>query len=617
MEKKELLLNSWRRSQTYGIDPNYPEDEVLTDRRLKAHQERLSTLFSACKHVLNDLYNYLRRSLFMVVISDIDGYIVYSKGDPPFINRAKSASLQLGANWSERFQGTNGIGTALIERTPLHIIGNEHYLKRNQFLTCYAAPLYDAKGNLLGILDVSGDAHMHHPHTFGMVIAAAEACQSKLLLQNLKHELTLRIQEAKIISKHGNAFMTVDHDGLITRINKHAAKILGETEEKCIGQPLTTWFEQKDVDQILASRKKKSSQVKMKTNNSRWFVEAIKDQRKRTYRSVLTLPANTFHSRNQNLNDNQTIWHCQKAYQSLQLARNIAPTNASIYIHGETGTGKEVIAQEIHRYSGRTGPLVTVNCGAIPKSLIESELFGYEKGAFTGAHKKGQLGKFRAADQGTLFLDEIGDMPLSAQAVLLRVLEEKRVTPIGANKSIPIDVRIITATNRNLANDIQKQKFRADLYYRLCEIELLLPPLRKRGDLFHLSDYFLKEIAREINVNHFILSDTVKKHMQTYDWPGNIRELRHTLRQAAYQAFFQHQSTIIHREHIRFLSQTTKQTETIHDEEAMIERAILETHGNLSKAAKIIGISRSTIYRKLNDYPRLKQLREDFKSRTD
>src|SRR5699024_5098500 len=309
----------------------------------------------------------------------------------------------------------------------------------------------------------------------------------------------------------------------------------------------------------------------------------------------------------------QRIEHCQKAYQALQLARNNAPTNASIYMHGETGTGKEVIAREIHLASGRTGPLITVNCGAIPKSLIESELFGYEKGAFTGANKQGQKGKFRLAHKGTLFLDEIGEMSLSSQVVLLRVLEEKRITPIGSHNSIPIDVRIIAATNRNLVKAINNKQFRADLYYRLCEIELTLPPLRDREDLFDLSAYFLKEIASEMNVDRFILSDTVKKHMRAYNWPGNIRELRHTLRQASYQAYFQENMTVIHSKHIRFLTETTQQNTITNDEEATIEQSILQAQGNLSQAAKIIGIGRTTLYRKLNHYPRLKNMRDELK----
>lgn len=615
MEKEKLLSNSWHRSISYGVDPLHVEDDVLTDKQLKERKERLSSLFTACSQVLNDLYTHLQRSLFMVLVSDVDGYIVFSKGDSPFVTRAEKVWLQSGANWSERVKGTNAIGTALFEKKPIHIIRSEHYSHSNQFLTCYAAPLYDARGKLLGILDVSGDASLHHPYTFGMVMAAAEACQTRLLLQDTSRELILRINESEATANQfDGAFIAVDQDGIVTKLNQRAARILGESEEKCIGRSLTAWFDSKHVDDILSGKEGDIFKAKMKKNTTLWTVKAIKDDRKRSYRSEPTLPSNRSPiSKHESITDKQTIWHCPKAYKTLQLARNISPTNASVYIHGETGTGKEVIAREIHLASGRTGPLITVNCGAIPKSLIESELFGYEKGAFTGANKQGQKGKFRLAHKGTLFLDEIGEMSLSSQVVLLRVLEEKRITPIGSHNSIPIDVRIIAATNRNLVKAINNKQFRADLYYRLCEIELTLPPLRDREDLFDLSAYFLKEIASEVNVDRFILSDTVKKHMRAYNWPGNIRELRHTLRQAAYQAYFQENMTVIHSKHIRFLTETTQQNTITNDEEATIEQSILQAQGNLSQAAKIIGIGRTTLYRKLNHYPRLKNMRDELK----
>src|SRR5690625_4655260 len=410
--REKLLRNSWNRSSSFGVDPLHVEDDVLSDKQLKERKDRLSSLFTACTQVLNDLYTHLRRSLFMVLVSDVDGYIVFSKGDPPFSTRAKKVWLQSGANWGERVKGTNAIGTALFEKKPIHIIGSEHYSQSNQFLTCYAAPLYDARGKLLGVIDVSGDARLHHPHTFGMVTTAAEACQTRLLLQDLRRELTLHIRKSEVITnQYEGAFIAVDQDGLVTRINQRAARILGESEEKCIGQPLTAWFEAQHVETILSGGQHDVFKANMIKNATSWTVEAIKDDRRRTYRSVLTLPANQSPiNKGETVVDKQTVWNCPKAHQTLQLAQNISHTKASVYIRGETGTGKEVIAREIHRASGRTGPLVTVNCGAIPKSLIESELFGYEKGAFTGANKQGQLGKFREADKGTLFLDEIGEL---------------------------------------------------------------------------------------------------------------------------------------------------------------------------------------------------------------
>lgn len=308
-----------------------------------------------------------------------------------------------------------------------------------------------------------------------------------------------------------------------------------------------------------------------------------------------------------------TIWICPKAEKMLRLARNVAQTEATILISGETGTGKEIIAREIHRTSHREGPLITVNCGAIPEQLVASELFGYEKGSFTGANQSGHIGKFEAADKGTLFLDEIGEMPFSSQIALLRVLEEKKVTRIGSHTPKPIDVRIIAATHRNLAHDIHENRFRADLYYRLCEIELTLPALRERTDLFVLADYFLRKIAMELKVSQLDLEDSTRNQLASYHWPGNIRELQHILRQAAYQAYFIRRSTTITEEDLHFTSKKPTESVIHISEEDRIAHAIKESGGNLSLTARLLGIGRTTLYRKIHRYPQLKEIKKQLK----
>lgn len=319
------------------------------------------------------------------------------------------------------------------------------------------------------------------------------------------------------------------------------------------------------------------------------------------------------------MSSQHAVWACPHIEQTLRLARNVARTEATILIRGETGTGKEIIAREIHRASGRTGPLIAVNCGAIPEHLIEAELFGYEKGAFTGASQQGSIGKFAAAEKGTLFLDEIGDMQPRLQVALLRALEEKRVTPVGSHRAQRVDVRIIAATNRNLLADIHRSRFRPDLYYRLSEIELTLPPLRSRTDLIPLAEHFLHKVALELNVSAFTLAETALCKIQRHSWPGNIRELRHVLRQAAYRAYFMRQSATIVAEDVRI-------PEAVHtsipppsdeqsDEEKRIARAMKEAGGNMSKAARLLGIGRTTLYRKVHRYPRLEQLKDHLRKR--
>jgi PAS domain S-box-containing protein len=583
---------------------------------------------------LDNLYELLKDSPFMILVSDADGYILKSWGDSPFTDRARKVWLDAGANWHEKVKGTNAIGTALVERKPISVVGEQHYCRENHFLCCYAAPLYSPTGELLGILDVSGDVRHHQAHTMGMVIAAAQACQAHLLLESANRELTLCIQETDtIVNGYGQPLISVDRDGMITRINQDASRLFGLSQEECIGQPLTRWLRRQDIDEILSAKGPTFVEPIMKAESSggeeikKWIVRPVRDQRNRVIRTVLSpKPAERKEQMpKKNVQEGKDfvppgiICSCPKVKEVFRIASVVAPTNATILIQGETGTGKEVIAQLIHRASGRSGPLVAVNCGAIPESLIESELFGYEKGAFTGAKSEGQRGKFEAAEGGTLFLDEIGELPLAAQATLLRVLEEKRVTRIGSHRSKSVDVRIIAATNRTLSQEVEEKRFRADLYYRLCEVELFLPPLRERTDLFELAEHFLGQMAMELGVPNLSLDRIAREKIARYSWPGNVRELRQVLRQAAYRACLLRRTSTITVQDIS-LPREKAFHPFVHSrsglwnqqEEETLKMAIQKTRGNLSEAARLLGISRTTLYRKLSQYPQIREMRKEI-----
>jgi transcriptional regulator of acetoin/glycerol metabolism len=634
-EETISLIRSWDRSKSFGVDPLYVDNDLLTGGELEDRKDRLRDLFHTSSSILDNLYKQLKDTPFMILISDADGYILKSWGNSPFIDRARKVWLDAGANWHEKVKGTNAIGTALVEKKPISVVGEQHYCQENHFLCCYAAPLYSPTGELLGVLDVSGDVRRHQAHTMGMVIAAAQACQAHLLLESAKRELTLCIQETDaIIDGYGQPLISVDRDGMITRINQDASRILGLPPEKCIGQHLSRWFSRKDIDEILSAKGPSFVEPKLKADSSggekikKWIVRPVRDQRDRVIRTVLSpkplerkeqiQKVNVQEVKEQNPSrESGIICNCPKAKEVFRLASVVAPTNATILIQGETGTGKEIIAQSIHRTSGRSGPLVVVNCAAIPESLIESELFGYEKGAFTGAKSEGHQGKFEAADGGTLFLDEIGELSLASQAALLRVLEEKRVTRIGSHRSKPVNVRIIAATNRILSKEVEENRFRADLYYRLCEIELFLPPLRERSDLFDLADHFLGQMAKELGVPHISLDQVAREKIAGYSWPGNIRELRQVLRQAAYQACLLRQTSTITVQDIS-LPREKGLHSSLHSKSGLwnqqeaetIKMAIQKTRGNLSEAARLLGISRTTLYRKLNQYPQVREMRK-------
>ncbi len=646
----QALTISHQRSKQFGVNPEYVVNDILTGGELDDRQVKLGPLLSIAEAVLKPLYTFLEQRSFMVLISDVDGYILSSWGKSPFTERAKTVQLSTGANWHERVKGTNAIGTALLEKKPVSVVGKQHYCYENHFLTCYAAPLYTSTGELIGILDISGDVRAHHPHTLGMVTAAAMACQSRLLLEEARRELTLTLHEADaMMQTSAQPLISVDGEGKITRMNQAAAEMFNVQASQCIGQPLEMIFGNRYASDILSLASGDMAEVRLKkrahaNESDTWIVRAVKDERKQLFSTILSRrpssagpPANSGRTEEASqadafLKDTKIIASCPKIKQVFALIQHVAQTNATVLIRGETGTGKEIAARELHRQSGRKGPFVVVNCGAIPESLIESELFGYEKGAFTGAQQKGQMGKFEAAHLGTLFLDEIGELPLASQAVLLRVLEEKRVTRVGSHESKPVDVRIVAATNRDLYKEIALKRFRADLYFRLNEMEILLPPLRERTDLDELIHHFLHEIASELGIHHLSIDPAAMRKLRQYSWPGNIRQLRHVIRQAAYQAHIIKRKNIIHAEDLRlpheeqnendfiiFRSEgetgittaTVTTTTTVPDEETRIASALRKTKGNISQAARLLHMGRTTLYRKLKQYPSLIKIRDE------
>lgn len=624
------LAESWNRSRAFGINPSHADFDMIPAAELQERKNRLhEELFQYSTPILENLYSQLKNTPFMAIVSDAEGYIISTWGEAPFIDKAKAISLQSGVNWQEKRKGTNAIGTAIIERKPIQVIGEEHYVTENQFLTCYASPLYSATGELIGILDISGDVRFHHPHTLGMVTATAHACQSNILLNSVHHELVLSLKETdRIVGGARQPLISLSEEGVIKRINQQAAYLLKEKVEDCIGQPLSKWLDHELVQTLLSPKDKTSYQYDLRAHtklDGNWIIEPIFDDRKKMYRVVMTGSNLLEHKMESTVFQNQSskqingpVTSCKKVQKTMQLALNVARTKATMLIRGETGTGKEVMAKEIHQASGRKGPLVVINCGAIPENLLEAELFGYEKGAFTGAKQEGYKGKFLAADQGTIFLDEIGEMPLTSQVVLLRVLEEKRVTPIGSNQSIPIDVRIIAATHRDLKKEIAKNNFRADLYYRLCELEIVLPPLRDREDLFDLVFHFIREIEQELNIPERVYLDETAMHaLRQHNWPGNIRELRHAVRQAIYHMLYSRNSFHLTKDDF-VLGDSQDATSKLEgmsieqSEQEAIAKAIQLAEGNLTKAATMLKMGRTTLYRKIHQYPHLKELRDNY-----
>jgi len=285
--------------------------------------------------------------------------------------------------------------------------------------------------------------------------------------------------------------------------------------------------------------------------------------------------------------------------------KEVSRVTASVLIEGESGTGKELVAQAIHKLGDRMDkPFIAVNCGAIPEGVLESELFGHVKGAFTGAIRD-KKGRFELADQGTIFLDEVGELSATMQVKLLRVLQEQRFEPVGGERSVQVDVRVISATNQNLRQLVKQKKFRRDLFYRLCVIPIQMPTLRdRRIDIMILAEHFLEIIARQNNVPQLEFANEIVDILSAYAWPGNVRELRN----AVEHAYVKCHDSIIRPEHLPL--ELLNGQEKVQrkpgpalkfDKDDIIE-ALTKSQGNRKEAAKLLGIGRATLYRYMDNF---------------
>ncbi|MEY2874907.1 MAG: hypothetical protein RLZZ373_2278 [Pseudomonadota bacterium] len=626
-------------------------------------RERNQRLYAHAAPVMEMLHEQIVNSDSMVVLCDATGTIIHSIGDHDFLNRASKVALQPGVNWSEQAKGTNAVGTALIEESPTLVHADEHYMHANHFLTCSAAPILDPRGNILGVLDVSGDQRTYHQHTMGLVKMSARMIENHWLTDDYRNVMRLHFHSrVEFIGTLMEGILAVSQDGKLVGANRGALEQLGLSGAALRMHSLPTLFGTSVSALVDRFRSPLAQPLPVELSNGRQFhvyarfnwpvwhgmestaqvsdVPPVSEAPSAT--PAPAAPARELTSRG---TSGERAGLSSLAMGDAQVGtlvdkiRRVINRDIPILILGETGTGKELLARAIHQDSERARqPFVAVNCASIPETLIEAELFGYEEGAFTGARRKGAVGKIVQANGGTLFLDEIGDMPLTLQAHLLRVLQERQVTPLGSAKAVSVDVMLVCATHRNLREMIEQKSFREDLYYRLNGLAVRLPPLRERSDLMALIERILE---RENPDRRLRLSPDVLRLFQGYHWPGNVRQLFNVLRTASVMAAG---DSAITRDHLSddFIDdarQTAAQRPAVavvapepepvvlraapvdpaaavpsaaafagHDQAGRsledielqsIQRAVDAAGGNISVAAKQLGISRNTIYRKL------------------
>ncbi len=462
------IASSHKRSKKYNIDPNLtkaPESTRLTAKELEERIENQKTFYTVAKEQIDKLYTLLQGTGFCMALADKDGYVLYIIGDTDLVEHFKNRNCIPSYRWTEKDMGTCAIGLTLEDKKPIYIPGNEMYATLAQNISNSGAPVFDIDGSLLGVISLSGYTEKMHIHTLGLVCQAAEAVTSHLKEQRHSKELAIKNKYMSALLEAGTkGIVTVDPKGRIVQTNQKARCIF-ELDKNCIGKPFSSLTKTNfNFEQVLHKGKRFLAR-EISTNKGNGFLalDPVIMKNGEIVGAILTITekkemmqlAMEMTGSKAHFTFDAIVGTSPKLLEALEIAKIAAKNTASLLIYGETGTGKELFAQAIHNAGDRSDrPFVALNCGAIPSELLESELFGYEEGAFTGAQKGGRPGKLELADTGTLFLDEIGDMPFNMQVKLLRALQTGEIRRVGGIRTIPIDIRIISATNKDLKKEI-------------------------------------------------------------------------------------------------------------------------------------------------------------------
>ena len=621
----DSITLSWKRCiDHYRLDPTQMHEKfVIEHGTLVEHQERLSNILEIARTEMNNLYQQIAGSGFAILLTDSQGVILNCISDPTLAKSFMRAGLWTGAVWNEEHEGTNAIGTCLMEKQPLTVHRDEHFLSCNIGLTCSASPIFDPYGNLLAILDVSSvnsqDSKQSQFHTMALAVMAAKLIENCNFLQQFRAQWVVRFHNRpEFVGLLSEGMLAFNGEGRILAANQSALNQLGcQAHKQLIGRLVGDIFNIR-LDTLMERASRQSHTLCWPAHDRHghdYFAMLLGPEHRPLVGSMVSRdmidPANTAMSMTlEGLKGSDPLM----AY-NVRCIQRVMNKNVTILLNGETGTGKEAIAKAVHQASNRPDkPFVAVNCASIPENLIESELFGYKHGAFTGARREGMRGKILQSSGGTLFLDEIGDMPPQLQTRLLRVLEEKEVLPLGCEKGIPIDLHVISATHRDLQKLVEDGCFREDLYYRLNGLTLTLPALRERTDQVALIRCIL---AAESGGEPVQLDEAAFKALTNYHWPGNIRQLRNVLRTAialCEEGLIQLEDlppeiawrgaskTPIKRLYLPNIPTRDDRTALECAEKEALLRELDTHHWNITNTSAHLGISRNTLYRKMKKH---------------
>ncbi len=610
------IAESHKRSKAYGInrEERNPDQEHLTPDQLEARRLSNQDLIDVACDCIDEFYNLLSPNRFMVAIVDQEGYILHMAGSDAIKAVFAERNCAPGYRFTEKDVGTTAISLCLKKRIPIQLNDTDHYCKRAHGFTSSAAPIFSDDDILLGLFVVSGKSDLVHPHTLVTVISAARSIEKQIHLIRRNKEMSIYTGFLdNVLESAETGILAVDNDLRIWKTNRKAKRIL--RHRQLDGKPISCLkglkFDLQDLYRNPDIWKEIECGLRVgdQTVQMVFSAQPVVSSHGNKLGAVLVFEefsdirkiAEKISSSQAFFTFDHLIGGSPAFRNAVDLAKKAARGTTTVLLMGETGTGKELFAQAIHNAGPfRSRPFIPINCGAIPGELMESELFGYVDGAFSGALKGGRPGKFELARGGTILLDEIGDMPHSLQVKLLRVLQTGEIQRIGSSKTINVDTRIIAATNVNLNAAIAENRFRQDLYYRLNILRIRIPSLQERGseDIGALAQHFLLKFSPRCHFGHGAL-----QALCAYEWPGNVRELENTIERALHLC----DGKVVEADHLRLPTTAAgpapPQAGTLREMERRMITATLEDTGhNMAETARRLGITRATLYRKAKAY---------------
>ena len=639
---RPIVAESWERCREYGMSPyENLTVKVKSQPEMEEIMAKTQELREVARPFMERLLRFVQGSGFVVTLTDEECCIVAIYGDPETLKEAKTMDYKIGAVWAENEVGTNAIGIAAVLKQPVQISGTEHFWAKRHYWTCSAAPVLK-NNTLIGLLNISGPSCSAHSHTLGMVVAAAQAIEMQLEKdEQYRQQTVLHSQLNGLFEAMTEGVVILDKNGYVQQVNPAARGILHCTGEIIGSNAVEVMHDhEEEIKNLLDQGQECEFEFildgKPGSSHATGMGKPIIDSEKQVVGATIVLRPMAqvrqlvarMSGAEARFSFDSIIGQEPSLKNAIKLAKIASRTSSNVLMQGESGTGKEVFAQAIHNGSSRrNGPFVAVNCAALPRELVGSELFGYDEGAFTGAKRGGRPGKFELANGGTLLLDEIGDMPLEQQGSLLRAIQEKAIVRVGGDKIIRVNVRIIAATNQDLLGLVEQGQFRRDLYYRLNVMQVTVPPLReRRGDIPLLFRHFLDDMCKKLGKVINEVDDDVLMCLSAYDWPGNVRELQNIVERTSLVVEDGHVTlnhlpqeltslnpehgsdgwewgsrSVIAVAHDKITRENRKRAMEAKEIEKIIQ-TLDASGGNISKAATTLGVSRNTLYRKLKKY---------------